>query len=198
METIHFRRTDRFKLESLSLTPELTAVRIPGFGKDLINRLADYRRLAVWGVQVRARAVGTVDTRLGGDRVRYSLGADDVRIGKKGLKTLAEIAFATGAKEVYAGVHGMPESLQSMDEVRRIDEIPDDPRHFMYIATHLFGAARMGPDPATSVVGLDFSTHAIRDLYVVDSSIFPTNLGVNPQHAIMAIAMMAAERLARG
>lgn len=197
METIHFRRSDRFKLESLSLSPELTAVRIPGFGKDLVRRLADYRRLAVWGVQVRARAVGRVDSVLGGDRVRYTLGPDDVRIGKKGLKTLAEIAFATGAKEVYPGVHGLPESLRSMDEVRRLDEVPDDPRHFMYIATHLFGAARMGPDPSTSVVGLDFATHAIRNLYVVDSSLFPTNLGVNPQHAIMAVAMAAAERMAR-
>jgi choline dehydrogenase-like flavoprotein len=65
----------------------------------------------------------------------------------------------------------------------------------MYIATHLFGAARMGPDPRTSVVGLDFCTHDLRNLFVVDSSIFPTNLGVNPQHAIMGIAMLAAQRI---
>jgi choline dehydrogenase-like flavoprotein len=195
METIHFRRSDRFKLESLALSPELTAVRIPGFGKELVRRLADFRRLGLWGVQVRARAVGKVDSFAGSDRVRYTLGPEDIRIAKKGLRTLGEIAFATGAKEVWPGVHGLPEALRSVDELRRIDEVPDDPRYFMFIATHLFGAARMGPDPRTSVVGLDFSTHAIRNLYVVDSSIFPTNLGVNPQHAIMGIAMAAAQRM---
>jgi choline dehydrogenase-like flavoprotein len=30
----------------------------------------------------------------------------------------------------------------------------------------------------------------------VDSSIFPTNLGVNPQHSIMALARLAASRVA--
>lgn len=196
METIHFRRSDRFKLESLALSPELTAVRIPGFGVDLVRRLSAFRRLGVWGVQVRARAVGEVDSFAGSDRVRYTLGPEDIRTGKKGLKTLGEIAFATGAKEVWPGVHGLPEALKSPDELRKIDDVPDDPRYFMFIATHLFGAARMGPDPSTSVVGLDFATHEMRNLYVVDSSIFPTNLGVNPQHAIMGIAMAASKRIA--
>jgi choline dehydrogenase-like flavoprotein len=195
METIHFRRTDGFKLESLALSPELTAVRIPGFGKDLLRRLADFRRIGLWGVQVRAQAVGKVDSFAGSDRVRYTLLPRDIQAGKKGLKRLGEIAFATGAKEVWPGIHGLPEALRSVDELRRIDEVPDDPRHFMYIATHLFGAARMGPDPRTSVVGLDFCTHDLRNLFVVDSSIFPTNLGVNPQHAIMGIAMLAAQRI---
>jgi choline dehydrogenase-like flavoprotein len=196
METIHFRHSDRFKLESLALTPELTAVRIPGFGANLMRRLAEYRKLGLWGVQVRAHAVGQVDTFAGDDRVRYTLGPEDVRIAKKGLRTLGEIAFASGAREVWPGVHGIPEALKSVDELRRIDEVPDDPRFLMFIATHLFGAARMGPDPRTSVVGLDFSTHQIRDLYVVDSSLFPTNLGVNPQHTIMAVAMIAAQSIA--
>jgi choline dehydrogenase-like flavoprotein len=54
----------------------------------------------------------------------------------------------------------------------------------------------MGPDPRTSAVGLDFATHEAKALYVVDSSIFPTNLGVNPQHSIMALARLAATRMA--
>jgi choline dehydrogenase-like flavoprotein len=30
----------------------------------------------------------------------------------------------------------------------------------------------------------------------MDASVFPTNTGVNPQHAIMAVARVAAARLA--
>ena len=33
-------------------------------------------------------------------------------------------------------------------------------------------------------------------LYVMDASVFPTNLGVNPQHSIMAVVWQAAEQLA--
>jgi choline dehydrogenase-like flavoprotein len=36
----------------------------------------------------------------------------------------------------------------------------------------------------------------MRRLYVVDSSVFPTNLGVNPQHTIMAMAKIASEHIA--
>lgn len=196
METIQFRRTHRFKLESLALSPELAAVRIPGFGASLIRRLADFRRLAVWGVQVRAYATGKVDMLAGADRVRYSLGPEDVRIAKKGLRTLAEIAFASGAREVMTGIHGLPETISSPDQLALIDAAPDDPRYYMFIATHLFGAARMGPDSRSSAVGLDFATHEIDKLFVVDSSVFPSNIGVNPQHTIMAVAMHAARTIA--
>ena len=196
METLSFRLTDRFKLESLALSPELAAVRIPGIGASFVRGLSDYRKIALWGVQVRARAVGTVGSFAGDDVVRYTLLPGDLRIGKRGLKVLAEIAFATGAREVWPGIFGMPDVLRSPDDLRIIDEVPDDPRLFMYIASHMFGAARMGPDPRDSVVGLDFSTHEVKRLFVVDSSLFPTNLGVNPQHPIMGIAMVASERIA--
>jgi choline dehydrogenase-like flavoprotein len=47
-----------------------------------------------------------------------------------------------------------------------------------------------------SVVDPEFRVHGTEDLYVVDSSVFPTNLGVNPQHTIMAMSRLASERLA--
>ena len=62
--------------------------------------------------------------------------------------------------------------------------------------THLFGTARMSVRPSEGVVGTDFTVHGTRGFYVIDSSIFPTNLGVNPQNPIMGIAMHAAKQMA--
>jgi choline dehydrogenase-like flavoprotein len=56
----------------------------------------------------------------------------------------------------------------------------------------------MGVDPRSSVVGPDFQTHEAAGLYVVDSSVFPTNLGVNPQHSIMAMSRLAATGIVAG
>ena len=53
----------------------------------------------------------------------------------------------------------------------------------------------MSPTAEAGVVGTDFRVHGTENLYVVDSSVFPTNLGVNPQLTIMALARLAAERL---
>jgi choline dehydrogenase-like flavoprotein len=196
-ESLHYRSSDRFKLETVAIQPELAVARIPGVGADLLERMASLRNVAIWVANVRAEAEGTVRPGFGGrDRVRYTPLETDVVSARKALVTIAHLMFDAGAREVWPGVFGVPAVLRSRDDVRLLAEGPLDPRAYSFVATHLFGAARMGPDPRTSVVGLDFSTHAVSRLFVVDSSVFPTNLGVNPQHSIMAVSRLAATRVA--
>jgi choline dehydrogenase-like flavoprotein len=196
-ESTRFRETDRFKLETIAMPPELVAARIPGVGADLAARLADFSNVAVWAAQIRAQAEGTVREGLGGaDRVRFTMTEADLRATRKACGVLVRLFFDAGAREVWPGIFGVPPVLTSVDQARLVDEGPLDPRAYNFIATHLFGAARMGPDPRSSVVAPTFATHEVEALYVIDSSIFPTNLGVNPQHSIMAIARLAATRVA--
>jgi choline dehydrogenase-like flavoprotein len=198
-ESIHFRKTDRFKLETISMPPELAAARIPGVGSELADRMARFGDVAVWAVQIRAEAQGTVGSTWGGrDLVRFTLTENDVKTTRKACALIARMLFEAGATEVWPGIYGVPLVMRSIDEVKRIEDGPLDPRAYSFIATHLFGAARMGPDPRTSVVGPDFRTHEAEALWVVDSSVFPTNLGVNPQHSIMAMSRLAATRVAAG
>jgi choline dehydrogenase-like flavoprotein len=116
---------------------------------------------------------------------------------RKGTAIVARMMFEAGAREVWPGIYGLPGVLTSVDQVKLIEEAPTDSRLFSMITTHLFGAARMGVDPRTSVVGPDFQAHEARGLWVVDSSVFPTNLGVNPQHSIMGMSRLAATRIAQ-
>ena len=62
---------------------------------------------------------------------------------------------------------------------------------------NLSAVVLMGSDPETSVVRPDFRHHDVKGLYVADSSVFPTNLGVNPQIVIMAMAARCADGVAR-
>jgi choline dehydrogenase-like flavoprotein len=143
------------------------------------------------------RAEGVVDTQWDGrDRVRFTPTAEDMHTVRKAIATISRLLLDAGAREVWTGVFGLPGALTSPDQVRLLEEGPLEPRAYAFIATHLFGAARIGPDPRASAVGLDFQAHEARGLYVIDSSLFPTNLGVNPQHSIMAIARLAATRAA--
>jgi len=196
-ESIRYRKSERFKLETISLPPDIAGARIPGIGRELSERLAQLAHVAMWVAQIRAEAEGTVGEGWGGvDRVRYTLTERDLVAGRKALALIARMLFEAGAREVWPGLYGVPSVLRSIDQVKLVEEAPLDPRSYNYIATHLFGAARMGPEPSTSVVGLDFAVHGVTGLYVVDSSVFPTNLGVNPQHTIMAMSRLAASRLA--
>jgi choline dehydrogenase-like flavoprotein len=197
VESIDFRVSHGFKPETISMQPELAAVRMPGVGRELVRRMGEYAHLAVWAVQIRARSQGTVRPGFrSSDRVRFTMSEDDMRIARSAVAFLTRLMFESGAREVWPGIFGVPAVMKSIDEARALDNASLDPRCYSLIATHLFGAARMGRDPRASVVGCDFATHAAEHLYVVDSSVFPTNLGVNPQHSIMAMSRLAAMRVA--
>ncbi len=60
---------------------------------------------------------------------------------------------------------------------------------------HLNGTARMGDDPATSVVNADCQSWDIDNLWICDGSVFPTVGSVNPSLTIQAIAMRTADRI---
>ena len=161
----------------------------------------DGAHVAVWAAQVRAEAEGVVTSGFGGagariDRVSYTLTKRDLEAARKACALIARMLFEAGAREVWPGIYGVPSVLRSIDDVRHLESAPLDPRSYNFIATHLFGAARMGTDPRSSVVDTDFQVHGVTGLHVVDSSVFPTNLGVNPQHSIMAMSRLAATRVA--
>ena len=59
-ESTHLRKTERFKLETISMPPELAAVRIPGIGPELMQRFGAVPARRDVGVVVRAEAEGTV------------------------------------------------------------------------------------------------------------------------------------------
>ncbi|MBV8673457.1 MAG: GMC family oxidoreductase, partial [Acidobacteriaceae bacterium] len=60
---------------------------------------------------------------------------------------------------------------------------------------HLVGAARMGSDPATSVVDKFGRTHDIPNLFICDGSILPTQGSANPGLTIQALAARTADYL---
>jgi choline dehydrogenase-like flavoprotein len=60
---------------------------------------------------------------------------------------------------------------------------------------HLLGTARMGRDRATSVVNEWGRSHDVRNLFIVDGSVFVTSGGVNPTTTIQAVALYIAEQM---
>jgi choline dehydrogenase-like flavoprotein len=93
--------------------------------------------------------------------------------------------------------------LKSM--LGRLGLHPDHLLHrFAYMKTdipiagcaHQAGTARMGADPATSVVDPNCKAHQLDNLYIVDTSVFPSIGAVNPALTAMANAIRVGDRLA--
>ncbi|GAA4719801.1 GMC oxidoreductase [Phytohabitans rumicis] len=60
---------------------------------------------------------------------------------------------------------------------------------------HQAGTCRFGTDPATSVLDVDCRAHELDNLYVVDTSFFPSIGAVNPALTAMANAIRVADHL---
>lgn len=188
------RKHGRYKIETVTFPPEVAFVRMPGAGKRWVKELAGAGRALTWAAQMRAYAEGSVKRRPWGLDIKFDLSDRDMVSMRRGLRLTAEMFFAAGAKAVLPGIYGLPERLLPGEEWK-LEHGPSDPSAYAMILSHLFGTARMSARAAHGVVAPDFTVHGTKGLRVVDSSIFPTNTGVNPQHTIMAVAMHAARRM---
>ncbi|MBI1170935.1 FAD-dependent oxidoreductase [bacterium] len=63
--------------------------------------------------------------------------------------------------------------------------------------SHQCGTARMGLDPARSVVDANLKAHDLDNLYIVDASVLPTSAAVNPSLTIAALALRAGDHILR-
>ena len=60
---------------------------------------------------------------------------------------------------------------------------------------HNMGTARMGNDQAKSVFNAWGRAHEVRNLFIIDGSIFTTSAGVNPTSTIQALALYIADTM---
>jgi choline dehydrogenase-like flavoprotein len=99
--------------------------------------------------------------------VSFNLHDNDKKLIKAAKEKTMEVMWAAGATEV-------------VQEAR---------------FAHLVGAARMGDDPANSVVDRFGRTHDIANLFICDGSILPTQGSANPGLTIQALAARTADYL---
>jgi choline dehydrogenase-like flavoprotein len=193
--SVAYRQRPGFKLETLSLPLDMVAGRLSGSGRALMERLSEFRHLAMWVHACRAETVGEVKRSFtGASVVHYTLGREDMLRFREATHLLAKMHVAAGARAVIPGIQGMPYRLEP-DQIDLLKDAPLDPRAYVAILSHLFGGCVMGKDPSRSVCDERGRVHGYEGLFIADASAIPTNLGVNPQHTIMALARVWAESL---
>ena len=82
------------------------------------------------------------------------------------------------------------EVLEAAGAKETIEQAP-----LQFAGWHLMGTARMGTDPNASVVNEWGRCHDVRNLFIVDGSIFVTAAGVNPTNTIQALALYIADTM---
>ena len=106
-------------------------------------------------------------------KIDYVLSQNSLRMMAHAVERGSEILRAAGAHDI--GV--------------------DSP--IVYGGWHQLGTARMGADPRRSVVNPWGRSHDVKNLFIVDGSIFVTSGGVNPTSTIQALALYIADQMKR-
>jgi len=175
----------------LEMTMSMTQL----IGPELIRLAESFDHVASFGFLVEDTSRGSVSAVMGQPVIRYWLTDRDVAHIKRGMDVLAQVFFAAGARRVHTPINGF-DVLDSPADLAAMRRAKIRPWDLDLSAYHPLGTARMGSDPASSVVGPDHQVHDTRSLYVVDGAAVPSAIGVNPQITIMALATRAAEKIA--
>jgi choline dehydrogenase-like flavoprotein len=86
--------------------------------------------------------------------------------------------------------------LRSEHDLASVRDVTVGPNRVALFSAHVNGTCRMGTHPATSGTTPEGERHGVRGLYVLDGSLLPTSLGVNPQETIMALCSLLAGHIA--
>jgi choline dehydrogenase-like flavoprotein len=187
--------------ETAPIHPMLGALALPGFGDS-------HRRLMERLPHVQATIALLIDghhddpgggVEVNGDgrvKLHYPLHASLREAAVSALADMARVQLAAGAREVMT-LHETPIVIRGEGDLAQIAAAPFGPNQHTMFSAHQMGGAAMGDDPGRSVVDSRGRHHAIENLWIVDGSIFPTSLGVNPQLSIYAHARLFATEIAK-
>ena len=104
-----------------------------------------------------------------GVKINYMLSKNSKKMLAHGLKKGKELMEASGSKKTIA--YGPVK----------------------HTGWHIMGTAKMGKKKTNSVVNSFGQTHDVKNLYIVDSSIFSTSSSVNPVNTIISLSLMITD-----
>ncbi|KAL3818362.1 hypothetical protein ACJIZ3_004267 [Penstemon smallii] len=190
-------------IQTPSLHPGMFSALMPWVsGKDIKNRMLKYSRTAHVFALARDKGSGSIASPNPND-ISYKLESCDAENLSKGIEKVLRILAAAGAEEI--GTHHKQGRVLKVKQAGT-DEFDkfvkeESLRPFKnqlsspICSAHQMGSCRMGVDPEVSAVSPKGETWEVEGLFVADSSVFPTALGVNPMVTIQAIAYCTAHSL---
>lgn len=185
------------KLESLWAPYSVFVRRFPLMGKAFQRYLQRYKRMAVWDCWVSGDAsIGRVQALSGRQRITYDLAPADQRRLQEAHVKLAQMFFATGAREILPGLGNVPEVVRNQDDAaQQIRDARLQVTDFQTASNHVFGTMPMGRDPDKHATDSWGKVYGVDDLYVADTSLFPSSPAANPQLTAMALARRLGDEL---
>jgi hypothetical protein len=204
-----------FIFETMSGLPAYGALLIPGNGAQVYDNMNKFNQSAGFGVMLvdtpsETNCI-TLDTQ-GNPVLQYALSDFDKARFRTGVAIAIRMMFLAGAKKViipsnenflnqpnFDPMQGV--YLTKIEEADLVEQnLQFTPNRTMLTSAHLQATNKIGPKPEIAVVSTNQRVWNVQtgeevpNLYVMDSSIFPTSVGANPMQSIYTFARIFAQR----
>ena len=104
-----------------------------------------------------------------------------------------KVEYRMGENSLRMIDHGVANAKKVLNLLGAQDIAVQNP--ILYGGWHNLGTARMGADPRTSVVNEWGRTHDVKNLFIIDGSLFASAGAVNPTSTIQALALYIADEM---
>ncbi|KAJ9152387.1 hypothetical protein P3X46_025956 [Hevea brasiliensis] len=185
-------------IQTPSLHPGMFSGLMPWVsGIDMKMKMRRFPRTAHIFALARDKGKGTVNSP---SSISYQMEDCDEENLQKGLEKMLRILAAAGAEEI--GTHHCKGRSINVKKVsyhefeKFVKEESGRPLRDLstqICSAHQMGSCRMGVNPKDSVVNQMGETWEVEGLFIADTSVFPTALGVNPMVTVQAIAYCTAQ-----
>jgi len=207
-----------FIFETITGMPAFGALLVPGNGKQVYEQLVRYNNYAGFGVMLvdtPSDANGLSLDEQGNVRIQYELSESDKARFRTGVAIAIRMMFLAGARQVIIPSNENVLGLADFDPMRgeylmhieQADLVEQNlqfvPNRTLITSAHAQAANKMGPSHETAVVSprqrlWNTRGQEIPNLYVMDSSMFPTSVGANPMQSIYTFARIFSDQLIQG
>jgi choline dehydrogenase-like flavoprotein len=184
-----------FRIEGIMGTPGIVSSLLPFSGAPGMEGMAQYDRMAPSLLLVPDAPSGTVEvSRDGRLTIRYEQRENHRARLRLAVQTAAKVYLEAGAREVLVPTVP-PLAIRSAREVQQAQRLTLAPATAPMISAHQQGTVRFAASERDGGADLNGQVYGTRDVYVFDSSGFPTSASSHTMTPIIASSRMLTTKL---
>ncbi len=184
-----------YRIEGIMGTPGIVSTLLPFSGAEAMQEMAQYNRMAASLLLAPDQPSGRVEVGRGGRLIiQYEQRPDHQERLRQAVYNTARIYLAVGATQVVVPT-GPPLVIRTTGDAKKAREIAFAPATAPLVSAHQQGTVRMAPSERDGGADPDGKVYGTRDIYVFDSSGFPSSASSHTMTPIIAASRMLTTKL---
>jgi choline dehydrogenase-like flavoprotein len=196
--TIFTRQVQEFEQEGLlimgtNFSPPYLATALAHLDNNQFNKyFGMYKNSAVYTPMIKPIGSARIHSVLGDKIITHQLDqVHDLEKLRKALVVTSKLLFNAGAEVVILPLENCKPVKNYLEATNVIAQA--EIKQFQLLSVHAMSSCAMGIKD-NSVCSLDGRVRGLKNLYVCDASILPSNIGESPQETIMAFSHLIVDR----